>query len=108
MLGPTELISGFYLDGGPLARFSSPGCRRPEPPPGAGTVEVIDSATGAVVAAQTSTPGRFVEIQLPAGSYTIVGTFADAIVNGQHPTQSRSVEIPAGHSVREDFTFSIS
>ena len=39
--GPTELVSGFYLDGGPLALFSAPGCKRPAPPPGAGIVEAL-------------------------------------------------------------------
>jgi hypothetical protein len=105
--GPTELISGFYLDGGPLRRFSSPGCHRPEQPPGGGTVEVIAPATGALVAKQSSGPGMFVEIPLPPGSYKLIGTFGNATINGQHPTESRSVEIPPGHTVRQDFVLPI-
>jgi hypothetical protein len=100
--GPTELVSGFYLDGGPLARFSAPNCKRPEPPPGAGMVEVTNAA-GALVAMQTSTTGRLVKIPLPAGSYTIRGTFLNATLNGTHPTEMQSLTIPAGHAVRQDF-----
>jgi hypothetical protein len=103
--GPTKLVSGFYLVGGPAPHyFSAPRC--PRPPPGAGTVEVIDPS-GAVIATQTSTRGKFVEIALPAGSYTIRGTFLNAAINGVHPTRSESLVIPAGHSVRQDFILSI-
>lgn len=101
--GPTELVSGFYLQGGPLARFSSPGCRRPEPPPEPGTVEVLLPATGALVATQSSTRGRLVEIPLPPGTYKIVGTFGDAIANGRHATRALTVEIPSERTVRQDF-----
>jgi hypothetical protein len=101
--GSTELVSGFYIVGGPLARFSDPGCKRPAPPPYAGTVEVTNSS-GAVVATQTSTRGHFVEIPLAAGSYTIAGTFLDATINGGvHPKESQSVVIPPGHTARQDF-----
>jgi hypothetical protein len=105
--GPTELLSGFYLVGGPLGRsFSSPNCKLPEPPPGAGTVEVIDTS-GVVAATSTSARGHFVKIPLPAGSYTIRGTFLNAIVNGVHPTSSEPVEITPYHTVRQDFFLSI-
>jgi hypothetical protein len=107
-VGPTKLVSGFYIGGGPPPHYvSAPKCpRHPEPPPGAGTVEVID-ASGAVVATQTSAARQFVEIPLPAGSYTIRGTFLNVIRNGTHPTRSEAVTIPAGHTVRQDFFFGV-
>jgi hypothetical protein len=104
--GPTELVSGFYLDGGPLASFSDPGCKRPAPPPGAGTVEVT-TAGGALVGTETSTYGQFVTIPLPAGSYAVTGTFLGATINGIHPTISESVVVPPGKTVRQDFFLSI-
>ncbi len=104
--GPTELVSGFFLGGGPLVSYSAPGCKRPPPVPGAGTVEVVN-ASGTVVATQTSTSGRFVKIPLPAGSYTIRGTFLDATENGVHPQETESLVIPAGRTVRQDFSLSI-
>jgi hypothetical protein len=104
--GPTELVSGFYLAGGPLARFSAPACKRPEPASGAGVVEVIN-ATGALVATQTSTTGHLVKIPLPAGSYTIRGTFLNATVNETNPTATESLTIPIDHTVRQDFFLSV-
>jgi hypothetical protein len=104
--GPAELVSGFFLVGGPLRRFSYPHCQRPEPPPGAGTIEVMN-ASRAVVVTKTSAQGHFVKIRLPAGSYTIRGTFLGATVNGVHPKQTESIVIPAGHTVRRDFFLSI-
>jgi hypothetical protein len=105
-VGPTELLSGFYLSGGPSRSYSAPGCKRPEPKSGAGTVEVT-GASGVVVASMTSTRGQLVKIPLPPGSYTIRGTFLDAEINGVHPTETESVVIPAGHTVRQDFSLSV-
>ncbi len=65
------------------------------------------NASGAVVATQTSVSGHFVEIPLPAGSYTITGTFGDATINGAHPKHTQSLVIPPGHTVREDFFLSV-
>ncbi|HEY4812177.1 MAG TPA: carboxypeptidase-like regulatory domain-containing protein [Solirubrobacteraceae bacterium] len=104
--GPTELVSGFYLDGGPLARFSDRGCKRPGPPPGAGTVEVAN-ASGTLVGTETSTYGHLITIPLPPGSYTITGTFLGATINGVHPRISESVVVPPGETVRQDFFLSI-
>jgi hypothetical protein len=105
--GPTELVSGFYLDGGPLVRFSDPGCRRREPSPEAGVVEVFNAATGALLATRTSTGGHFVEIPLPPGSYKLLGTFVNPHNSPTPPTTIRSLEIPPGHTVRQDFFLSI-
>lgn len=104
--GPTELISGFYLDGGPAAPYSSASCMRPEPKPESGIVEVIDSS-GNVVATETSAQGHFVEIPLPAGSYMIRGTFLRAAINEVHPVETKSLVIPAGYSVRQDFSLDL-
>jgi hypothetical protein len=100
--GPTELLSGFYVRGGPALMFSAPGCKRPEPKPDAGTVEVLD-ASGAVVATASSTAGVLVQIALAPGSYTIRGTFKSAEINSGHPQDTESLSIPAGHTVRQDF-----
>jgi hypothetical protein len=104
--GPTKLVTGFYLVGGFGTPFSTPRCKLPEPPPDAGIVDVMNPS-GVTVATQTSTPGHFVEIALPAGSYTIRGTFLNATINGVHPIHTESVVIPAGHTVRQDFFLSI-
>jgi hypothetical protein len=105
--GPTKLITGFYLVGGPPdRRFSTPHCKLPEPAPDAGIVEVMNPS-GVTVATKTSAQGQFVEIALPAGSYTIRGTFLNATINGVHPIHAESVVIPASHTVRQDFFLGI-
>ena len=72
------------------------------------------SAGGEVVATQTSEDGHFVEIPLPAGSYTITGTFLKATIctgwateTCVHPKETESVVIPAGYTVRQDFVLQI-
>ncbi len=100
--GPTELLSGFFYDGGPPVAFSRPRCRRPEPRPSAGTIEVLDS-NGAVVAAAGALDGELARIPLRAGTYTLRGTFLDTIENGAHPVQTESVVVAAGDTVRQDF-----
>lgn len=103
--GRTALVTGFYLDGGPLRRWSSRGCQRHEPT-GAGTVQVLDSS-GTVLATRASAAGHLLTFRLRPGTYTVRGTFEDATINGQHPTQSMSVRIRAHHVVRRDFVLPI-
>jgi hypothetical protein len=106
--GPTGLVSGLYLDGGPLAHRSARDCESISGTPGAGMVTVSNPATGAVVASQSVANGQLAKIPLPAGTYTLVGTYANAFVNDQH-MQSRpvTVTIAAGESVRQDISVSI-
>ncbi len=70
--GPTALVSGFFVVGGPAIPFSDPHCWRPAPTPGAGTVAVTNPS-GGVVATQTSVAGVLVKIPLAPGTYTITG-----------------------------------
>ena len=104
-VGPTELISGLYLGGGPFLIRPGP-CRQGVH--GAGTIAVISPTTGATVARATVASGQLATIPLAPGSYTIEGTFADATVNGV-PIQSapQTVTIPAGMTVRQDVGASV-
>jgi hypothetical protein len=101
--GPTELVSGFYVDAfGPPPWRLPEGCEAPAEKTGSGTVEVR-GASGEMVATQTVEEGHFAEIPLPAGSYTIVGTFTGVKFNGEHPEETESIVIPPGDTVRKDF-----
>ena len=101
--GPTELISGLYIVGGPLRLWSEPRCMPRPGESGAGTVTVRDPANGSIVASQTVTRGHLATIPLAPGTYTIQGTFGNATINGQ-PGESfpTMVEIQAGKTVRQD------
>jgi hypothetical protein len=102
--GPTELISGLYVAGGPFEVF--PGrCRKGVPEPG--TITVTESTSGITVAHTTVAKGQLAHIALTPGSYTIDGTFSDATINGKPMTSSASVTIPPARTVRLDVIASI-
>jgi len=99
--GPTELISGLYLDGGPLAPL--PGCTPRPGIPSPGTIVVLNPVTGSVVASQSVALGRLATLALSPGTYSVQGTFGDATVNGQAiQTPAQTVTIPSGETVRQD------
>jgi hypothetical protein len=97
--GPTSLISGLFLDGGPLARRGT--CAKGTPSPG--TIEVLDTNTDVVVASQTVEAGKLADIRLAAGTYLVRGTFGDAFSN-EKPIQTIpiSVTIKSNIVVRQD------
>lgn len=101
--GPTELISGLYIVGGPLRLWSESRCTGRPGKPAAGIVTVRDPAGGSIVASQTVTLGHLATIPLAPGTYTIQGTFGNATINGQ-PGESfpTTVEVQAGKTVRQD------
>lgn len=103
--GPTRLVSGLFLVGGPLVLFSSPKCAfRPESP-WAGTITVRDRAAGASVATRTVRDGQLASFDLPPGKYTINGTFANGRANGARiRATARTVTVPVGKTVRQDIT----
>jgi hypothetical protein len=97
--GPTELVSGLFLDGGPH-RFS-PRCRSGTPSPG--TVTVTNPTTGAVIASDSVASGQLATIPLAPGTYDIQGTFGNAFSDDQAiQTQPQQVTITAGYTVRQD------
>jgi hypothetical protein len=105
--GPTELISGLYLAGGPHRFRSARRCDSIAGTPGAGTIAVTNTRTGETVTS-TVAQGHLTTIRLPAGTYTLVGTFANAISNGQQMQSfPKTVTIPAGRTVRQDAVVNI-
>jgi hypothetical protein len=102
--GPTELVSGLFLDGGPLR--SSPRCQVGTPSPG--TITVTSPTTGAVIASDSVASGQLATIPLVPGTYAIQGTFGDAFANGQAMrTPLQQVTIVAGYTVRQDVVVNI-
>jgi hypothetical protein len=102
--GPTELVSGLFLEGGPLILFSNPRCTFKPEQPWAGTVTVSDPRTGTTVATETVPAGRLARFRLAAGTYTINATFANATGNGEPFMAHTTVTIPDGKTVRQDIT----
>jgi hypothetical protein len=71
--GPTELITGLYVVGGPALPYSSPRCRRPPGKPAAGTIDVLGPAGSTVVASRTVNRGRLMTFRLTPGRYRVSG-----------------------------------
>jgi hypothetical protein len=106
--GPTGLLSGLYLDGGPHRFRSAPRCASIAGTPSPGTIAVSDPLSGAVVADKSVAEGRLASIALPPGTYVIVGTFANSFTNGQHiQSFPRTITIVAGKTVRQDVSVGI-
>ena len=94
--GPTELVSGIYLEGGPLILYSAPRCRHPAGIPVAGTI-TVRRAGGPIVSAVRVAQGGLATITLPAGHYDVSGVAHDG---GR--TLAAAVVIPPGETVRQD------
>jgi len=92
--GPTELITGLYVQGGALIG----GCR-PEPRgPYAGTLTVTSARSGLVVARRTlRSSGRLFVIRLAPGAYRL-----RARTTGGLETVLQMVTIPRQRTVRQD------
>jgi hypothetical protein len=105
--GPTELVTGLYLSGGPPVLFSVPRCFSAPEKSWAGTVTVTDAAIRAVIATQTVAADRLARFPLAADRYMVQGTFAKAHVNNQPGSVTMSVTIPTGKTVRQDLAASV-
>jgi hypothetical protein len=94
--GPTELVSGLFLRGGPLVL--APRCRTGRSSPG--TIIVTAVASGRAIR-RTVRSGRFAIFPLKPGRYVLQGSFATASVNGK-PFQPppRQVTIEADRTTR--------
>jgi hypothetical protein len=93
--GPTELITGLYLVGGPALPYSSPHCRQKPGTPGPGTIDVLDPAGRTVIASRTTKRGRLVTFRLPPGRYRVSGR---ADPNNDSLTQPFTIR--AGYTTR--------
>jgi hypothetical protein len=100
--GPTRLLSGLFVEGGPALIFSTPHCRYRPGRPWAGTLTVTNPATGAIVAARTVASGELATFALAPGAYALTGTFATATVNGAHMRATQTVTVPVDKTVRQD------
>lgn len=98
--GPTALVAGLFLAGGPVMPVSD--CRPRAGVPSPGSLTVTDTATGTVVATRTLARGELATFPLPPGTYAIHGSFGDATANGSPFTADATATVTAGHTVRQD------
>jgi hypothetical protein len=106
--GPTQLVSGLYLRGGPPVLRSAPRCSSLSGTPAAGTITVTQPGTATPVATQAVARGQLATIPLPPGKYTITGIFANALPPPLFKQPAPlTVTIPAGRTVRQDLTVAV-
>jgi hypothetical protein len=97
--GPTALISGLFLEGGPLFLRSAPNCKNVAEKSSPGWITVTDSAGIVLVNKMELTTGQLLYVKVPAGRYTLTGVLS---VNNQ--VGPITVNVPAGKTVRQDLT----
>ncbi len=98
--GPTELIAGLFLDGGPL-RLAA----RCKPAKTAGGTLTVATSSGQVVAQRAVRPGSYGVFPLKPGSYVVSGTLGGASSAAQ--PRPRQVKVLAKHSTRLNLVVSI-
>ena len=92
--GPTELVTGLYVQGGAIIL----GCPQEPRGPYAGTLTVRKADTGRIVASETlARPGRLFRVALPPGRYRISAAEASGL-----QTLPQTVTIPRHRTVRQD------
>jgi hypothetical protein len=84
--GPTELVSGMFLAGGPTV--TSPRCRHGVP---SGGLLTVTAANGQVVARREVRSGRFGVFPLKPGAYVLAGTISGSAVGRRLPPQPVNV-----------------
>ena len=99
--GPTEIITGLFIEGGAYIERSAPNCKTLVGTSSAGTITITNSVE-TVVANTELTAGQLLSVTVPAGTYTISGVFAGG--NKVGPT---TVTVPSGEIVRQDLVLDV-
>jgi hypothetical protein len=103
--GPTELITGLFIEGGALIERSAPNCKTLVGTSSAGTVTVTNSV-GSVIANDVAlSAGHLLYLNVPAGVYTISGVVAGG--NFAEKVGPITVSVGAGQIVRQDLVLSV-
>lgn len=92
--GPTELVTGLFVAGGPLVLASS--CRHGKPSAGAVKVTKID---GTPVSGRSVRAGRYAVFPLKPGRYLLSGSFGGS---SNSPTTPQAVTISARRTTHLD------
>ncbi len=99
--GPSEIVTGLFIEGGAYIERSAPICRALVGKSNAGNITITNSV-GTVIANMALTAGQLLYVNVTAGQYTISGVFAGG--NKVGPT---IVNVPAGEIVRQDLVLAV-
>jgi hypothetical protein len=100
--GPTELISGLFIEGGPYVMRSAPTCKDVAETSSPGTITVTDAAGTVIVNREVLARGELLHVKVAPGRYTITGNLTKN--NKLGPV---TVKVPNGDTVRQDLTLQV-
>jgi hypothetical protein len=95
--GPTELITGLFIEGGAYIERSAPNCKDLVGKSTSGTITITNSVGTVFVNNMALSAGQLLYDNVPAGVYTITGVFTGGTKAG--PT---TVTVASGEIVRQD------
>jgi hypothetical protein len=100
--GPTELITGLFIEGGAFIERSAPICKKLVGKSTGGTI-TITNAVGTVFANNMAlSAGQLLYVNVPAGVYTITGSFS-----GGEKAGPVTVTVASGQIVRQDLVLDV-
>jgi hypothetical protein len=95
--GATELITGLFLEGGPLIFRSAPACKDLVAKSTSGTITITNSVGTIIANNMALTAGQLLYVNVQAGPYTISGKLSGGTTVGPI-----TVNVPSGEVVRQD------
>jgi len=95
--GATELITGVFLEGGPLVFRSAPACKDLVGKSSSGTITITNSVGTVLANNMALSAGQLLYVNVQPGAYTISGTFTGGSALGPI-----TVNVPSGEIVRQD------
>ena len=103
--GPTELITGLFIEGGPLIERSAPNCKALVGKSSAGTITVTNSV-GTVFANNVAlSAGQLLYLNVPVGVYTVSGVIGGG--NFVSKVGPITVNVGADQIVRQDLVLPV-
>jgi hypothetical protein len=100
--GPTELITGLFIEGGPLVLRSAPVCKKIVGKSSGGTITITNSVGSIIANNMTLTAGQLLYVNVQPGAYTVSGVFSGGLKSGPI-----TVNVPSGDVVRQDVVLDV-
>jgi len=100
--GPTELISGLFIEGGPFIYRSVPNCESLVGKSSGGTITITNSVGTVIANNMALSAGQLLYVNVTTGAYTISGVFSSGLKAGPI-----TVNVPSGEMVRQDLVLDV-
>jgi len=100
--GPSEIITGLFIEGGAVIERSAPNCKTPVGKSDGGNITITNSAGTVIANNMALTAGQLLYVNVPAGTYAVMGVFA-----GGNKVGPITVTVPSGEIVRQDLVLDV-